>query len=144
MTSPSRRLGVAVTGLLLTLTSAAHAASPTTAPTWQALVGCWEPVVDATTAVPDSARGHILCIVPVSGSTTAVDMITVSDGRIVERERVDAAGTQVPVRRDECSGWQRASWSSVGQRLYLRSELNCEGGLGQKSTGVISMLSVNE
>jgi uncharacterized membrane protein YgcG len=143
MTSRGARLGIALTGLL-TVTSVAQAGSPSTAPTWQPLVGCWEPVIDSTTAVPESARGHILCIVPVEGSTSAVDMITVADGRIFERERVDATGTQIPIRRDACSGWQRASFSSQGQRLYLRSELACQGDLTQTSTGVISMLSLDE
>jgi hypothetical protein len=112
---------------------------PTSAPGWQAFVGCWEPIA----AVPDTTRSHLVCVVPVEG-TSAVDMVTVVDGKVVERERVDATGTQYPIRKDDCAGTQSAAWSTVGQRLYVRSELVCDGGLRRTSTGVISMTSMDE
>src|SRR5688572_27934834 len=107
--------------------AAASATTPPLAPGWQALLGCWEPVATARDAAPDSTRAHLVCVVPVDGSS-AVDMLTVVNGAVAARERVDASGAKLPLTRDDCSGWQSAEWSASGQRVYLRSELTCEGG----------------
>lgn len=132
-----------VAGFMLGAPAPASAETPKLAPGWQALLGCWEPVATARDAAPDSTRAHLVCVVPVAGGN-AVDMVTVVDGRAVERERVDASGARVPLTRDDCSGWQSAEWSATGSRLYLRSELTCEGGLQRTSTGVISMPTPSE
>ena len=152
------RLGILVAGLMLgagTAASAMPAGNTSIAPGWQAFLGCWEPMVapmgalpetalpSTITALPETAGAHLVCVVPVEG-TSAVDMITVVDGRIVERERVDATGTPSPIRRDDCAGTRSAAWSSVGQRLYVRSELVCDGSLRRTSTGVLSMTSMTE
>lgn len=132
-----------VAALVAGTAATASAATSTIVPSWQALLGCWEPVATARDSVPDSARSHLVCVVPVDGGS-AVDMVTVVDGKVVERERVDASGIRQPLMRDDCSGWQSAEWSSTGQRVYLRSELTCDGGLKRVSTGVISMPSTTE
>jgi hypothetical protein len=147
------RLGVLLVGLMLsaaTAASAMPAGNASLAPGWQAFIGCWEPIAApvgalpvVSGALPEPATAHLVCVVPVEG-TSAVDMITIVDGKIVERERVDATGTQSPTRKDDCSGTRSAAWSTVGQRLYLRSDLVCDGGLRRTSTGVISMTSMNE
>src|SRR5688572_2052521 len=134
------RLGFLIASLTLVAASTASATSPVSesaAPGWQAFVGCWEPVV-APGAVPDTAGPHLVCVVPVEG-TSAADMITVADGRIIARERVDATGTPSPVTVEDCSGTRTATWSAVGQRLFTRSEMTCGTGLRRTSTGVISM-----
>ena len=130
-------------GLIAGTAASASAATRSLAPGWQALVGCWEPTATVRDAAPDSTRGHLVCIVPVDGAS-AVDMVTVVDGKVVERERVDASGVRQPLNRDDCSGWQTAEWSATGARLHLRSELTCEGGLKRTSSGVISMPSSTE
>ncbi len=132
-----------VVALVAGTAASASAATPPLVPTWQALFGCWEPVATARDSVPDSTRSHLVCVVPVDGGS-AVDMVTVVDGKVVERERVDASGNRQPLTRDDCSGWQSAEWSTTGQRVYLRSELTCAGGLKRVSTGVISMPSTTE
>ncbi len=139
-------LGITATLIAALIGGPAQSAAletPALAPGWQALLGCWEPVATARDAAPDSTRAHLVCIVPVNG-TTAVDMVTVVDGKVVARERVDASGARLPLTRDDCSGWQSAEWSSAGQRVYLRSELTCEGGLTRTSTGVLSMPTPTE
>ena len=132
-------------GLMIGATSAsAMPETPTAlAPGWQAFVGCWEPIPAPDAAIPDTSRAHLVCIVPVEGSA-AVDMVTIADGKVVERERVDATGTATPTRKDDCAGTQSATWSTVGQRLYVKSDLTCEGGLRRTATGVISMTSMSE
>jgi hypothetical protein len=137
------RLGVLVTAMVLGGAGVASAMPETPlAPGWQAFAGCWEVVEAPGTMVPDSARAPLVCIVPVEG-TAAVEMVSVLDGRVVDRERVDATGTAYPVRKDDCAGTQSAAWSTVGQRLYVRSDLTCAGGLRRTSSGVLSMTSVD-
>src|SRR5687768_1890856 len=130
----SGRLALATA--LVAVTAAAASATPAPFQGFQALVGCWEPVATARDSAPDIARGHLVCVVPIEG-TSAVEFVTIVDGKAAERERVDASGTRQPLTRDDCSGWQSAEWSATGHRLYLRSELTCAGGLKRISTGVI-------
>ena len=138
------RLAV-LAGLMIGATTAsAMPETPTSlAPGWQAFVGCWEPIPAPDAAIPDTSRAHLVSIVPVEG-TPAVDIVTVADGKVVERERVDATGAGTATRKDDCAGTQSAVWSTVGQRLYVKSDLTCEGGLRRKATGVISMTSMSE
>src|SRR5688500_7442524 len=139
-TSLSRGLGVLIASLTLGVAATAAAmpaANESVAPGWQAFIGCWEPVT-LPGAAPDTAGPHLVCVVPVEG-TSAADMITVADGRIIARERVDATGTPSPVTVEDCSGTRTATWSAVGQRLFTRSEMTCGTGLRRTSTGVISM-----
>ena len=145
------RLGVLIAGAIVAIAQSASAASPANeslAPGWQAFLGCWEPVIAPAGTLPpgvrpDTTQAHLVCVVPVDGATS-VDMVTIADGKVVERERVDATGTPSPVQRDGCAGTRSATWSTVGQRLYVRSDLVCDGGLRRTSTGVISMTSVSE
>ena len=142
----------AAAALLVGTAVAAAASAPAPVQGAQALAGCWEPVAPITRAgantpapavTPDSARAHLVCILPVDG-TSSMDFVTIADGKASARERVDASGTRQPLTRDECSGWQSAEWSGDGHRLFLRSELTCAGGLKRTSTGVISMPTTNE
>jgi len=144
------RLGVLAVAAMIGVAQSASAAPvhESVAPGWQAFFGCWEPLMAPPGTLPpgvlpDTARAHLVCVVPVEGSS-AVDMVTVVNGQVVERERVDATGTASPTRKDDCAGTRSATWSTVGQRLYVRSELVCDGGLRRTATGVISMTSINE
>ena len=144
------RLGVLIAAAMVGVVQSASAApvNESLAPGWQAFYGCWEPVTAPAGTLPpgtlpDTTAAHLVCVVPVEGSG-AVDMVTVVNGQVVERERVDATGTASPTRKDDCAGTRSATWSTVGQRLYVRSELVCDGGLRRTATGVISMTSMHE
>ena len=144
------RSGILAVAAMVGIAQSASAApvNESVAPGWQAFFGCWEPLTPPPGTLPpgvlpDTAQAHLVCVVPVEGSA-AVDMVTVVNGQVVERERVDATGTSSPMRRDDCAGTRSATWSTVGQRLYVRSELVCDGGLRRTATGVISMTSMNE
>jgi hypothetical protein len=135
------RLGLLIAALVLGTASAASAMPApreALAPGWEAFLGCWESITPPAITVADTVRPHLVCVIPVAGSS-AVDMVTVVDGKVVERERVDATATPTRVERDGCAGTRSATWSTVGQRLYVRSDLTCEGGLRRVSSGVISM-----
>jgi len=98
-------------------------------PRWTAFLGCWEPSAAAT---------PLVCVVPAAG-VSAVDLLTIVKGQVAARERIAATGDRRETTRSECAGWQSAEWSALGQRLYLRSEDACAGGLPQGGTGVIAM-----
>jgi uncharacterized membrane protein YgcG len=71
-------------------------------------------------------------------------MLSISDGRVTSRERIDANGEQRPAERDGCSGWQSARWSADGRRVYLKSEHQCAGGAPRTSSGLVAMTPAGE
>src|SRR5215471_14071294 len=84
-------------------------------PRWQPWIGCW---TSSTRQGADPFRQ--VCVVPAAG-VSAVDIVTVSGGKIVARERVDASGAKRDTERDGCKGWERAEWSADGRRVFLES-----------------------
>ncbi len=108
-----------------------------TGPRWRAWVGCWEPVRAHASGPADSASA-MRCVIPVDDRTTA-EVVTVSDGRIVGRERIVATGERESATREGCTGWERAAWSADGRRLYRRSQYRCEGGLEPRTSELFAM-----
>lgn len=100
---------------------------------WGPWLGCWR-AVDETSFAP------ILCVVPLAGEA-AVEMLTVVDGQIMSRESIFADGQEHAVSRDGCEGWERAEFSGDSRRIYVGSELTCDGSAPRSSTGVMSMVS---
>ena len=96
---------------------------------WLAFVGCWEPL--------GSAKSQV-CVVPVAGSS-AVDLVKIEKGEVITRERIIADGQRVATAHGDCTGWQSAEWSALGDRLYLRSENSCPTGATRAGTGLIAM-----
>ena len=125
--------------LVVTVPRLASAQAPTSDPRWTAWVGCWG-------AGPMDALGGALarpvCVVPAGGS--AVDIVSIADGRVAARERIDANGEQRPAERDGCTGWQSARWSADGRRVYLRSEHQCAAGVKRSSSGLVAMSPAGE
>jgi hypothetical protein len=97
-------------------------------PRWLGYVGCWERVGVAKSAT---------CIVPTT-DPAAIDLLTIVKGEVTARERIAATGERVQTSQGDCTGWQTATWSAHGQRLYLRSEDTC-GGETNAGSGVIVM-----
>lgn len=126
--------GLAAVALLLGATAAGAQEPATTDGRWLPLVGCWAPA-------EGGAGPSAVCVLPAGGS--AVELLTVSDGQVRERERIDASGAALPTARDGCAGTDEARWSGDGRRLYLRSAHTCDGvKLG--ATGLIGMVSPDE
>ena len=127
--------GGATLGLALLLAAAlpVGAADRTdTDPRWQAWYGCW---------LPDGGgEAHVLCVRPVDGDD-AVRLVTYDDAGVIGEELVRADGQQRPVQREGCNGWESATFSDDGRRVYMRSELACEGDVRRSSSGLISMSS---
>jgi hypothetical protein len=138
------RLAPVLAAGLLALSSA-HIAAAQGAPDvrWQAWIGCWEPADAPGTRIVGSSTAPRTCVTSASG-TSAVQIATVIDGRIVDRNVIDASGKQFASTRDGCNGWESAQWSASGDRLYVRSEYICQGGLKRTTNGLMAMSPAGE
>jgi hypothetical protein len=133
---------LAIAALSLAATTPVAAQGAQTDGRWQAWLGCWSPSGTLVRAVGKSASS-VVCVVP-SSPTTAVDVMTVSGGKIVDRTHVDADGQQHPLTKEGCTGWQSAKWSATAHRVYLKSELNCSGAPSTHVSGVYAMAGYGE
>jgi len=104
---------------------------------WQAWAGCWAPVSDDAGSPRELGGSARLCVVPAQG-TAAVEVLTVANGKIVDRTRIEVDGTQHQVSRDGCNGTETASWSAVGTRVFITSNLTCTGGVMRRTRSVMS------
>lgn len=100
---------------------------------WAPLQGCWMPV-----GAP--AEEGLLCVRPAADGP-GVELLAVADGEATVSRRIVTDGQPRPVSQEGCEGTEQAELSSDRSRLYLRSELVCEGGVQRTSTGVISFPS---
>ena len=100
---------------------------------WDAWLGCWEPA-----GAPSSAKPALLCVVPAQG-TSAVDLLTVTDGKVTAREHIAADGERVADTHDACTGWRSAQWSNDGSRVYLHSQYTCDSNVKRASTSLMAM-----
>jgi hypothetical protein len=125
---------------LVALASTASAQQARVGPKWLGWVGCW------TASLPGAAAaegGGVVCITPSAQGADAVDVATVSDGKVVSTQRIDASGTERPMDAKGCTGVQRASWSADERRIYLRSSATCDG-LKSTTSGILSMTATGE
>ena len=114
----------------LLLGTEARAQEPALDARWQAWVGCWQP---SDAEAPDAPT---VCVVP---AARGVEVVTLREGQVQQREAIVADGARQPVERNGCSGWESAAWSADGQRLYRASEQSCEGGVQRRATGVMAI-----
>ncbi|MCI0432758.1 MAG: hypothetical protein L0271_03800, partial [Gemmatimonadetes bacterium] len=84
-----------------------------------------------------------LCVAT-RAETGGVELMTVVQGRVASRRTLIADGERRPVQQSGCTGWEQAKWSEDGYRVYLRSELTCEGGSRRVASGVLAMASARE
>jgi hypothetical protein len=75
---------------------------------------------------PGARAKRIVCVTPTSDAHV-VDVVGVSAGEVVSRERIDASGREQPIQVPGCTGLQRARWSADGRRVFLESAVTCEG-----------------
>ena len=111
----------------------ARGQTPQVDPRWHAWLGCW-----STSQNGLSAAGSRVCVVPAAG-TSAVDVVTLANGRITAREHIQANGERQTSQRDGCAGWETARWSSDGRRVYVQSEHQCAAGVKRTSDGLVTM-----
>ena len=130
-----------LTGMVLlagsAASNAANAQASQTDARWQPWLGCWQPA-GAIAGLELNPSSHMLCVLPVEGSS-AVELATVDSGRVAVRERVEANGERMTADQGGCKGFKSAQWSPDGEQLYLKSDLDCGGGLHRASTGIFAM-----
>jgi hypothetical protein len=108
----------------------ARAQNTTVDSRWLAFLGCWEPIESAKSAV---------CVVPAGSNAGAVDLVTITKGEVIARERIDATGERTATTEGDCKGSQTAAWSAIGVRVFLRSTETCAGAITRDGTGLIAM-----
>lgn len=141
--SLARLLGAAgslVLGLGVAMPAAAQEDSR-----WLAWTGCWEP----TAAEPGAAAGvageptraYVVCVAPAEAGAR---FSTIADGETVAERLVVADGSQRAIDQSGCRGWETARWSEDNQRVYLQSELSCDGGTTRRTSGVLAVHTPEE
>jgi hypothetical protein len=138
MMNVSMMRSVAALGLAA-LASNVQAQESRVGPKWAAWVGCW------TSSVPGApaADGGVVCITPAAQGGDAVDVTTITDGKVASTQRIDASGVERPLEAKGCTGVQRAAWSADERRIYLRSSSTCDG-LKSTASGILSMTATGE
>lgn len=123
--------GLLAGGLVLigTLPSTASAQEMDTR--WLPWIGCWE-----VSEVGDE-ESPMLCVTPLEGEN-GVELSTWSGGEVVSTEMIQADGVLRDVAREGCEGFQEASFSDDGKRVYLESQYVCEGGVERGGTGMLA------
>ncbi|MEP6731762.1 MAG: hypothetical protein ABJE10_14040 [bacterium] len=142
----SRRHLLVVT---IAATGIALVAPPSTAqaqigPRWQAWIGCWAPVVQASNSSSTNnatSSPPIVCVTPTS-DVDVVDVSAIADGKVVSRDKIDASGRTQTIDANGCTGTTRANWSSDQRRVFLRSSVSCQGQPSETSA-ILAMANNN-
>ncbi|MHB1311397.1 MAG: hypothetical protein ACYC3L_05195 [Gemmatimonadaceae bacterium] len=135
MTSTTRSL--ALLGVA-TLAASSALGAQTVDARWEPWIGCWAPVAGEPSPLRLLGASPRVCVVPAQG-TSAVDVLTIAAGKVVDRARIEADYQPHQVSRDGCTGTETAHWSELGTRVYLSSALTCAGGVSRRGTGVLSL-----
>jgi hypothetical protein len=128
--------------LSLAATVPARAQNSQTDGRWQAWLGCWTPA-NALVRVIGRAATSLVCILP-SSKPTAVDVVTLTDGHIVDRAHVDTDGRPFSISKDGCTGWQSAKWSPSARRVYMKSEFTCSGAPATHVSAVYALAGAGQ
>ena len=120
----------------LTIALLAPGTSSAQGPKWRGWTGCWSIASESSDPL---AGQRLVCVAPLQ-SADAVELIAVSEGDVVSRDTIDASGRAIPVMAKGCTGTRSASWSSDQRRVYLKSDIECEG----LRTNVSAMLAMTE
>jgi hypothetical protein len=106
------------------------------APTWDAWLGCWR-------AVGEEALGDgVVCVLP-GDDATSVRIVTVEGGELAGETMLRADGIARAVDEGGCTGQESAYWSRDGRRVFVRTELDCNG-VRRVSTGALAFVAENE
>ena len=133
-------IGCALGIVILTLPARPIVAGTEAAAGTLAWVGCWRLVAVDEEAVPQSADGsQRICLE--SGDTPSSLSRAIVEDEAVAQEMLIANGSRRPVSKGGCSGWKRSLLSGDRQRLYLQSEITCEGGDKNSFSGASLIVS---
>jgi hypothetical protein len=135
---------LAALGLAAAVGATASAQQNRVGPKWLGWVGCWTTSVPGAAAVASPAENDtFVCITPSALGGDAAEVTTITAGKIISTQRIDASGAERPLEAKGCTGVQRASWSADERRIYLRSSSTCDG-LKSTTSGILSMTATGE
>jgi hypothetical protein len=97
-------------------------------------LGCW-------VEVGAPADAPMTCFVPEDGGAA---LLTVSRAGVTQRQAFHADGAAYPVETGGCTGTETVEPSSDMGRLFVRSELHCEGGTERVTGGLLAMVGSDE
>jgi hypothetical protein len=109
---------------------------------WQAWLGCWTPTTTLIRSIGRTAASAV-CVVPGS-SASSVDILSVSNGRVIDRTHVDTDGQQHAISKEGCAGWESAKWSPSARRVYLKSEFTCASAVATHVSAIYAMAGAGE
>jgi hypothetical protein len=120
----------------LLLVAPASGGAPAVAPTWDAWLGCWRAVGEA------SLGEGVVCVLP-GGDAASVRIVTIEGGEPAGETVLRADGIARAVDEGGCTGQESAYWSRDGRRVFVRTELDCNG-VRRVSTGALAFVAENE
>ena len=132
-------VAVAASALLSASSSAQQAG---VGPRWQAWIGCWTATQPGGEYGSSQLSAPTVCITPTSDANV-VDVSTISGGKLVARDRIDASGQDRAIDAKGCTGAQRGEWSADERRVYLKAATSCDGMKGA-TTAILGMTAQGE
>lgn len=102
------------------------------------------PSTEAEAGEPQEAGAPeaLVCLQP-ADDVVGLWKFTVEDGTVRSRETIRADGERHDPSAGECTGWERGELSSRPGRVYLTSELRCEGEPGRSTSGILAITSLD-
>ncbi len=113
---------------------------------WLPWIGCWELVLETVGHLDEYPEDVLVCLSPVKNES-GVRIATWAHGEIILEETLFADGERRPIEDAEskseidCRGWQSATWSADGHRLFLHSEATCASDVERSNSGVNLLVS---
>jgi hypothetical protein len=135
------------TGIALAAPLTALHAQSGAGPRWQAWLGCWAAnappasSTNQTTTTPAPAVAPLVCVTP-TADANVVEIVSIAEGKVVSRDRIDASGRSLAITAGGCNGSARAAWSADERRVYLKSNVTCEG-LASETSAILAMSPTN-
>lgn len=127
---------------IVALSSVAGAQQASAPSRWQGYLGCWTAAGMGESYGSAQFAAPIVCITPTS-SPTAVQLATISEGKVIATETIDANATAAPLDVKDCSGTKTARWSKDERRVFLESQMTC-GGSPSTATSILSITGRGE
>jgi hypothetical protein len=123
--------------LLVALAAGTSGAQQVIGPKFQGWLGCWSGAPEVDGVVSLVVAPTLVCITPTL-DPNAVDVSTISNGKILSTQKLDASGQERPLEAKGCTGVQSATWSADERRIYLKSSAQC-GGMPRTTSGILAM-----
>lgn len=120
--------GAMMLALAASLALGGEAAAQADREAWFPFLGCW---------APESGAGPTLCIRP---TTDGVELARVADGQVASRESYTLGSGGTTSSLEGCEGEHQALASRDANRVFLKSDYECQGGRSRAESGLLSLI----